>query len=262
MMLGGVGFQVGLDEAHRKAAQKQAAARAAAAPAPAPVVEQLTALTALLDRGALTPEEFQRAKQMVLGGRAGNSGTLLVVVARPAGDRRGDRRRPAPRGRGAAAARRARRRRRASCRSSATVEIEPEWILAGVLPPLLYSAAVSMPAMNFRREFAAISGLSVVLVVISALVLGAVLHARDPGARPRLGRRPRRDRQPDRRGGDVDHQAARRLQPRRGDARGREPAQRRDRAGAAAHRDRRRRPRRSRSGAWSATSRSRSSSRS
>jgi NhaP-type Na+/H+ or K+/H+ antiporter len=37
--------------------------------------------------------------------------------------------------------------------------IEPEWILEGVLPPLLYSSAVSMPAMNFRREFGAISGI-------------------------------------------------------------------------------------------------------
>ena len=54
----------------------------------------------------------------------------------------------------------------------ASVHIEPEWILAGVLPPLLYSSAVSMPAMNFRREFGAISGLSVLLVVGSALLLG------------------------------------------------------------------------------------------
>ncbi|GIF22136.1 CPA1 family monovalent cation:H+ antiporter [Actinoplanes tereljensis] len=53
-----------------------------------------------------------------------------------------------------------------------TVDIEPEWILEGVLPPLLYSSAVSMPAMNFRREFGAISGLSVLLVVGSALLLG------------------------------------------------------------------------------------------
>jgi NhaP-type Na+/H+ or K+/H+ antiporter len=53
-----------------------------------------------------------------------------------------------------------------------TVEVDPEWILAGVLPPLLYSSAVSMPTMNFRREFGAISGLSVVLVVASSLVLG------------------------------------------------------------------------------------------
>ncbi|MFT3887284.1 MAG: sodium:proton antiporter [Arachnia sp.] len=54
----------------------------------------------------------------------------------------------------------------------ASVHIEPELILEGVLPPLLYSAAVSMPAMNFRREFGAISGLSVFLVVASSLLLG------------------------------------------------------------------------------------------
>ena len=52
------------------------------------------------------------------------------------------------------------------------VRIEPDWILEGLLPPLLYSAAVSMPAMNFRREFGAISGLSVVLVVATSLLLG------------------------------------------------------------------------------------------
>ncbi|GAA4832523.1 sodium:proton antiporter [Actinomycetospora corticicola] len=61
------------------------------------------------------------------------------------------------------------------------VEIEPEWILEGVLPPLLYSSAVSMPAMNFRREFGAISGLSVVLVVASSLVLGVFFALVVPG---------------------------------------------------------------------------------
>ncbi len=54
----------------------------------------------------------------------------------------------------------------------ASTHIEPEWIIEGVLPPLLYSSAVSMPAMNFRREFGAISGLSVLLVIGSALLLG------------------------------------------------------------------------------------------
>src|SRR5690349_16154619 len=53
-------------------------------------------------------------------------------------------------------------------------EIDPEIILAGLLPPLLYSAAVNMPAMDFRRDFRAISGLSVLLVVVSALSLGGV----------------------------------------------------------------------------------------
>lgn len=52
------------------------------------------------------------------------------------------------------------------------VDIEAEWILAGVLPPLLYSAAVSMPTMSLRRDFGAVSGLSVVLVVGTSLVLG------------------------------------------------------------------------------------------
>lgn len=63
----------------------------------------------------------------------------------------------------------------------ANVHIEPEWILAGLLPPLLYSSAVSMPAMNFRREFGAISGLSVVLVVGSALLLGLFFMLVLPG---------------------------------------------------------------------------------
>jgi len=63
----------------------------------------------------------------------------------------------------------------------AAVHIEPEWILEGVLPPLLYSSAVSMPAMNFRREFGAISGLSVVLVIGSALLLGLFFSLVVPG---------------------------------------------------------------------------------
>jgi monovalent cation/hydrogen antiporter len=52
------------------------------------------------------------------------------------------------------------------------VAIEPEWVLAGVLPPLLYSASAALPAMDFRREFGTIRGLSVVLVVVSSLALG------------------------------------------------------------------------------------------
>lgn len=52
------------------------------------------------------------------------------------------------------------------------ISVDPEIILVGVLPPLLYAAAVALPAMDFKRDFQAISGLSVVLVVISALLLG------------------------------------------------------------------------------------------
>jgi hypothetical protein len=66
MMLGGVGFQAGLDEVHRQQAEtRRQAAQAAAAP---DVVEQLKGLKALLDAGALTSEEFQLAKRQVLGG--------------------------------------------------------------------------------------------------------------------------------------------------------------------------------------------------
>ena len=62
-----------------------------------------------------------------------------------------------------------------------SITIEPELILLGVLPPLLYSSAVSMPAMNFRREFGAIGGLSVILVVASSLVLGLFFMLVIPG---------------------------------------------------------------------------------
>ncbi|MGC0366267.1 NhaP-type Na+/H+ or K+/H+ antiporter [Rhodococcus sp. 27YEA15] len=61
------------------------------------------------------------------------------------------------------------------------VHIDPEWILAGVLPPLLYSASVSMPSMDFRREFGSIGALSVLLVVVSSLVLGAFFTWVIPG---------------------------------------------------------------------------------
>lgn len=59
--------------------------------------------------------------------------------------------------------------------------IDPNIILVGVLPPLLYSAAVSLPAIEFRRDFPSISGLSVLLVFISAIVLGLFFHAVIPG---------------------------------------------------------------------------------
>ncbi|MDN3496869.1 sodium:proton antiporter [Planococcus sp. APC 4015] len=60
-------------------------------------------------------------------------------------------------------------------------EIDPEIILVGVLPPLLYSAAVSLPAIEFRRDFAPIAGLSVLLVLVSAIVLAYFFLAVIPG---------------------------------------------------------------------------------
>jgi NhaP-type Na+/H+ or K+/H+ antiporter len=61
------------------------------------------------------------------------------------------------------------------------VHVEPEWILSGVLPPLLYSASVSMPSKNFRREFGAIGGLSLVLVAASSLAVGVIFAWLVPG---------------------------------------------------------------------------------
>ena len=62
-----------------------------------------------------------------------------------------------------------------------SISIDPEWILVGVLPPLLYAAAVSMPAMDFRRDFRAIRAMSVLLVVISSVVLGLLFTVLIPG---------------------------------------------------------------------------------
>jgi hypothetical protein len=68
MMLGGVGFQAGLDEARRKQveAERQAAVRISGAPK-SDIVEQLKELKALHDDGALSPGEFAIAKRRVLG---------------------------------------------------------------------------------------------------------------------------------------------------------------------------------------------------
>ena len=66
MMLGGVGFQAGLDHARLQQRARQAPRPA---PGPAPdVVEQLKGLKALRDEGVLSPEEFQAAKRKVLDG--------------------------------------------------------------------------------------------------------------------------------------------------------------------------------------------------
>ncbi|MGY5764708.1 cation:proton antiporter [Brachybacterium sp. DNPG3] len=52
---------------------------------------------------------------------------------------------------------------------------EPEWILAVVLPPLLYSAAVNMPVIDLRRDIGTIGALSVLLVLASAFAVGLLL---------------------------------------------------------------------------------------
>ena len=60
------------------------------------------------------------------------------------------------------------------------IEIDPEIILLGVLPPILYAAAVNVPVIDLRRNLGPVSALSVVLVIISALVIGWLLHLAVP----------------------------------------------------------------------------------
>jgi CPA1 family monovalent cation:H+ antiporter len=60
------------------------------------------------------------------------------------------------------------------------VEVPPEIILDGLLPPILYAAAISVPLTDFRRNLAPIAGLSVFLVVVTAFASGFVLYTMLP----------------------------------------------------------------------------------
>ena len=65
--------------------------------------------------------------------------------------------------------------------------VNPQIVLLGVLPPLLYASSVSMPTGDLRREFGAVSVLSVVLVIASALLLGLLFFLVIPGLPYALG---------------------------------------------------------------------------
>ncbi|MDN4475765.1 sodium:proton antiporter [Demequina sp. SYSU T00192] len=67
------------------------------------------------------------------------------------------------------------------------IEVESEFILLGIIPPLLYSAAVALPATEFRRDFRAISSLSIVLVLVSAGLMGLFFMQVIPGIGFALG---------------------------------------------------------------------------
>ncbi|WP_315583851.1 sodium:proton antiporter [Actinomyces viscosus] len=61
------------------------------------------------------------------------------------------------------------------------VELDPQVVLEGILPPLLFSTAVSISTINFRRELAPVAILAILLVALSAAVIGVVLSLLVPG---------------------------------------------------------------------------------
>ena len=54
------------------------------------------------------------------------------------------------------------------------VDVDPHVILVGLLPPLLYSAAIRMSLVDFRANRQAIGVLSVGLVVFTTVTVGLV----------------------------------------------------------------------------------------
>ncbi|MCU1414614.1 MAG: hypothetical protein JWN80_1954 [Microbacteriaceae bacterium] len=55
-------------------------------------------------------------------------------------------------------------------------EIEPSLVLTVILPPLLYAAARQVPFVDFRRNLRVIGFLAIVLVVVSAVLVGLLVH--------------------------------------------------------------------------------------
>jgi CPA1 family monovalent cation:H+ antiporter len=59
--------------------------------------------------------------------------------------------------------------------------IDPQIILLGLLPPLLYASATSIRVVNLRRELSAVNALSVTLVVLTSIALGGLFVLLIPG---------------------------------------------------------------------------------
>jgi NhaP-type Na+/H+ or K+/H+ antiporter len=55
-------------------------------------------------------------------------------------------------------------------------EVEPSIVLTVILPPLLYAAARQVPFVDFRRNLRVIGFLAIVLVVVSAVLVGLLVH--------------------------------------------------------------------------------------
>jgi len=57
-----------------------------------------------------------------------------------------------------------------------SIALEPELVLAGFLPPLLFSSATNMNVVDLRRNMGIIVWLSGVMVVVPAVVIGLIIH--------------------------------------------------------------------------------------
>ena len=116
-----------------------------------------------------------------------------------------------------------------------TVHLTADVVLLGLLPPLLYSAAIQTSLVDFNANRRPILLLSVGLVVFTTLGVGVLVHVLLPEldvvgcVRDRCRRRAAR-----RRRGDLDRPPDRAAATDRHDPRGRVALQRRDRAGGAA----------------------------
>ena len=111
------------------------------------------------------------------------------------------------------------------------IQLDPDLVLLVFLPPLLYSSAFFYDLRALRDDARVIALNAIGLVARDG---GGRRGGRPRGDRPALGDvlRARRDRLADRPGGrDGDHAAGRRAAPDGQHPRGREPDQRRDRAG-------------------------------
>lgn len=62
-----------------------------------------------------------------------------------------------------------------------TPELEPEIVLIGILPPLLYSAAHNTSFIDFRNKKGSIASLSVGLVIVTSVAIGFVASWLIPG---------------------------------------------------------------------------------
>ena len=54
--------------------------------------------------------------------------------------------------------------------------LNPQFVMMGLLPLLLYASSLALPTIEFRRDLSAIGGLSMVLVIITAIALGWLIH--------------------------------------------------------------------------------------